>query len=292
MEKLMTPLLKGTLAAMLFGGLLGGSMVSANEPVSGNSGLTPRKGLTPKSTVVRAQHPAPSAPMAKPPVLDAFAEQMQQPIEHPVLIEASPAQPIQSATSFVAAVPTQAIADTGTTDAFVYSELDRLAAEVAELKGGAKKTDTKKSWGAPKISGQLFLDTYAIDQDDRSFDEFGNVPNKAGIREMRLAVSGKGDGIGGRNGFQFGPQQLPNIAARIEPPARTLRPAAFAVDAIEVAQLRAHGQKIDPQRGAQPPRTNGPENHIAEKCSHKRNKGTKYVESRQFFVIFALTKSH
>lgn len=49
-------------------------------------------------------------------------------------------------------------------------------------------------WGAPKISGSLFLDDFGVSQDKATKEHYGNVKNKAGIRDMRLAVSGTGYG--------------------------------------------------------------------------------------------------
>ncbi len=80
----------------------------------------------------------------------------------------------------------------GGPDTYVYGELDRLAAEMASLISGAKKTDSKKSWETPKVTGRIFLDSFGVDQAQSSFDQYGNIKNAGGVREMQIAVSGKG----------------------------------------------------------------------------------------------------
>jgi phosphate-selective porin OprO/OprP len=75
-----------------------------------------------------------------------------------------------------------------TSDPFVYSELDRLAADIEKIKSDTKKPDTKKAWSNPKLTGRLFLDSYTTDEDAN----LNSLKNKAGVREMQFAISGNG----------------------------------------------------------------------------------------------------
>ncbi|GHT35152.1 hypothetical protein FACS189427_03820 [Planctomycetales bacterium] len=79
-----------------------------------------------------------------------------------------------------------------TVDPKIYSDLEFLKAEIEGLKSGAKKPDTKKSWSAPKVSGRFFVDSFAVDQKQKSLAEYGDVQNRGGVREMQIAVSGNG----------------------------------------------------------------------------------------------------
>ena len=79
------------------------------------------------------------------------------------------------------------------TDPGVHDELARLAAEIKAIKKDVKKPDTKKAWSSPKVGGRIFLDSVNImDQNNTSDVMYGNMPNMAGFREIRLGVSGNG----------------------------------------------------------------------------------------------------
>ncbi len=75
----------------------------------------------------------------------------------------------------------------------INAEIERLAAEIAKLKKDMpKKPDTKKGWSAPKVSGRVFLESVAVNQNDDSRAMQGNMQNAAGVREFQLAVTGTG----------------------------------------------------------------------------------------------------
>ncbi len=138
--------------------------------------------------------PAETAPVTQVPAFDAPVAE-PEPVVEPAVETPVMTEPVLAPQNVSAPAPSNHYVEPAVSehDAYLYSEFDRLAAEVAALKSGAKKDNTKKSWGASKLSGQLFLDDYSIGQQDSdSGTLYGNIQNKAGIREMRLAVSGKG----------------------------------------------------------------------------------------------------
>jgi phosphate-selective porin OprO/OprP len=140
--------------------------------------LTPRQKEKTKDTLLLAQQPSPS---------DVVEEVTRSPLPSPpspVLLPPDTVSPPVSTTTPPITVPA-----TSSSDPFVYSELDRLAADIEKLKKDTKKPDTKKTWSTPKLSGRLFLDSYTIDEDTKTVSR---LSNKAGIREMQFAITGNG----------------------------------------------------------------------------------------------------
>ncbi len=154
-----------------------------------HAGLTPRGKVRKPAehSIILAQHPAPNPPRRETPPSskDPFLATAPTPAAP------APEAPTQTVPPVMVADATPVIAPSHS-DSYVYSELERLAAELDKVKKDTKKPDGKKGWESPKITGRLFLDTYALEQNDRSFDHYGDLQNKAGVREMQIAVSGKG----------------------------------------------------------------------------------------------------
>jgi len=76
----------------------------------------------------------------------------------------------------------------GTSDAYIYGELERLNDAIAQLQKDTAKPDPKKSFSAPKLSGRILFDSYTINEPGTG----GNLQNKAGLRELRLTLTGTG----------------------------------------------------------------------------------------------------
>ncbi|MCL2742262.1 MAG: OprO/OprP family phosphate-selective porin [Planctomycetaceae bacterium] len=167
--------------------LIGGTTALGNEPASGtagetviqdaakDSGLTPhRKGSKP---VILAQEGA--VPQTAP--TPVTITQVANVSEKKETKEAKKPVPAPPQTQTVTVV-----------DPKIYSDIDGLRAEIEKLKSADKKPDTKKSWSSPKITGRLIIDTFAVDQKQESFQEYGDVQNRAGIRNMQIGISGSG----------------------------------------------------------------------------------------------------
>gem|GEM_PF-1127070 len=76
---------------------------------------------------------------------------------------------------------------------FIHSELERLSSAVESLQKPATPTNTRNSWGAPRLSGRIFVDSAnVIDQNAASREGNGNFHNSAGLRDLRLGVTGSG----------------------------------------------------------------------------------------------------
>ncbi|MDR1964732.1 MAG: OprO/OprP family phosphate-selective porin, partial [Planctomycetaceae bacterium] len=165
--------LKGILAIVLFanGTVFGDETISKMEqPQSAketHASLTPRqKGKTKDALLLAQQTPRP----------EVISETTRPPLPSPSVDSV--------------ALPLPATIPAVSSDPFVYSELDRLAADIEKLKTDTKKPDTKKGWSTPKLSGRLFLDNYSVDQDA---EVVGNrFQNKSGVREMQFAITGNG----------------------------------------------------------------------------------------------------
>ncbi|MDR0611395.1 MAG: OprO/OprP family phosphate-selective porin [Planctomycetaceae bacterium] len=185
--------LEGILAAFLFfnGISLGDEISAETEPSQSvpktQASLTPRQKGKPKNTLLLAQQPPPPAtleavtrsPLPPPPLAlpsDAVSPSLPELPKLPLSPPIPVTQPLDTAPS----IPS---------DPFVYSELDRLTADIEKLKKETKKPDTKKTWSTPKLSGRLFLDSYTVDEDAETVNR---LKNKAGIREMQFAITGNG----------------------------------------------------------------------------------------------------
>ncbi len=159
-------------------------------------GLTPRGSTSkaPKHAVILAQNatdgnPAPTPPPVAiaPQAVNNFttASLLDNPVpaSPPSLVPVQPAMPMMVAQ----AEPAVAAQIAPAHDPYIYSEIDRLSAELAKLKKDTAKPDVKKAWAAPKIQGRLFLDSYSIDEKN-----IGDFKNKTGIREMQITAVGTG----------------------------------------------------------------------------------------------------
>ena len=72
---------------------------------------------------------------------------------------------------------------------YIYSELEQLNSEIQKIKKDTAKPDPKKSFSTPKLSGRLFLDSFAVDQHTT---DPANYPNRAGLNELRVTITGTG----------------------------------------------------------------------------------------------------
>ena len=86
----------------------------------------------------------------------------------------------------------------------------------------------------------------------------------------RLAVAGEGDHVGrgsvGHHAPQGGFELRAHVLSGVEAASARVFgiPAAFAVDAVERAELRGEREEVDSQRKAQPPRMHRAENNVVE----------------------------
>ena len=125
------------------------------------SSLTPRR----PQTIIRAQQPSPSpAPSVIP--------------DAPRLAKADAAPAVET-TYFSASEPA-----TSGNDDYIYAELNRLSAEIQQLKKNpaAAGANPKKSFSTPKLAGRMFFDAWAGPDYD----------NRAGLNELRFSISGTG----------------------------------------------------------------------------------------------------
>jgi hypothetical protein len=78
-------------------------------------------------------------------------------------------------------------------DSHVYAELDRLNSAIEQLQKSAAPPDTRRAWGAPRVSGRLFVDSINFaNQNTESRLGNGNMQNVTGFREARIGVAGSG----------------------------------------------------------------------------------------------------
>ncbi|MDR2706183.1 MAG: hypothetical protein LBC02_10425 [Planctomycetaceae bacterium] len=190
MKKFWSIYLEGILAVMLFcnGISLGDEMSAETEqpkPVpKTQASLTPRQKGTPKNTLLLAQQP---------PLPTTVEEVTRSPLPPPTselplpTSELPPGAVLPSPT--IPVTPQLSAAPSIPSDPFVYSELDRLAADIEKLKKDTKKPDTQKTWSTPKLAGRLFLDNYTVDEDAKTTNR---LQNKSGIREMLFSITGNG----------------------------------------------------------------------------------------------------
>jgi phosphate-selective porin OprO/OprP len=154
------------------------------------SGLTPRHKFKPQTPVLLAQQPTPPQSTSTD-ISSNPARPLPPPSVFPTpkisnIFDKSDLLPLPRMAQ--AAVPPSFSRDSSVApDSFVYSELDRLAAEIAQIRQDKKKQDTQKTWITPKLTGRIFLDSYSVDQGDRS-----DYKNKTGVREMQFAITGNG----------------------------------------------------------------------------------------------------
>ncbi|MGL4593828.1 MAG: OprO/OprP family phosphate-selective porin [Thermoguttaceae bacterium] len=164
------------------------------EEVSTNvAGLTPKKAnRTPKSVVLAQQPPKAklisserlSIPSAFKTV-ESSNEEISKSVEVGQQTTGMVVPETLPSAIYVAEGPA---APLDASDAYVHSELNRLTKEIDKLKKDTKKPDTKKVWGAPKVSGRIFLDAYSASNSQNA----PNYVNKAGMRDFQLAASGTG----------------------------------------------------------------------------------------------------
>jgi phosphate-selective porin len=181
MKKLWSIYLERILAVLLFcNGISFGDDISVetepSKPVpKTQASLTPRQKGQHQNTLLLAQQPPHPA---------AVEEVTRSPLPPP-----TPELPAEVTLPAIPVTPQLSAAPSIPSDPFVYSELDRLAADIEKLKKETKKPDTKKTWSTPKFSGRLFLDSYTVDEDA---ENTGRLQNKAGVREMQFAITGNG----------------------------------------------------------------------------------------------------
>lgn len=79
-------------------------------------------------------------------------------------------------------------------DPYLYGELERLSTELQILKKNMPaKPNPKKGWGTTHIGGRIYFDSINVaGQHGRSQDEYGDIANGAGLRELRLSAYGDG----------------------------------------------------------------------------------------------------
>ncbi|MDR0337490.1 MAG: OprO/OprP family phosphate-selective porin [Planctomycetaceae bacterium] len=186
MKTLLSICSKGILTAILFCNgiaLERSTFAETGELVpKTQASLTPRQKSKTKEALLLAQQP--SQP-------DVVGEVTRSPLPTPIPTPPPPAPVLLDAVPPpIPATPPAATIPVTTSDPFVYSELDRLAADLEKLKKETKKPDTTKTWSAPKFSGRLFLDSYTVDEDADTVA--GRLRNKAGVREMQFAITGNG----------------------------------------------------------------------------------------------------
>lgn len=96
---------------------------------------------------------------------------------------------------------------------------------------------------------------------------------EAGV-ERRLAVAGEGDDVGRRAVGDHAAERRPEVVVHLLAGVEAARtgvfgiPAAFAVDAVEAAELRLDGEQVDSQREAEPSRVDGAEDDVVIERSH------------------------
>lgn len=201
MKNLWSVYLKGILALLFFyNSIVLGSEPSVetgqlNPTLKTQASLTPRqKGKTKKTTketLLLSQQPQPSSDVVTGEITRSPLPSPPLPTPPlPLVATATPLPATESAIS-TPTLPTleSAIPVTSATDPFVYSELDRLAADINKLKNDTKKPDTKKTWSVPKITGCFFLDNYFVDEDAKTINR---LQNKSGVRAMEIYASGNG----------------------------------------------------------------------------------------------------
>ena len=71
-------------------------------------------------------------------------------------------------------------------DSYVYAELERLNSEVQKIKKDTAKPDTRKAFSAPKVNGRFFFESFSMGEENSDYQ------NKAGLRELRLTLTGNG----------------------------------------------------------------------------------------------------
>jgi phosphate-selective porin OprO/OprP len=198
MKKFWSIYWEGILTVLLFcnGISLGDEMSAETEqpkPVSKTqASLTPRQKGKPKNTLLLAQQPPPPTTREEttrsplPPPLPPPTSELSLPISELPADAELPSPTIPVTPQLSAAPPTPSSLPS---DPFVYSELDRLAADIEKLKKDTQKPDTQKTWSNPKLSGRLFLDSYTVDEETNTT---ARLKNMAGIREMLFSITGNG----------------------------------------------------------------------------------------------------